>query len=391
MTDLFEEAQKFKDYAVRLRRDFHQNPELGFNETRTAAIIARELNEDGFEVTTGVGETGVVGLLEGAQEGPVVLLRFDMDALPIQEETGKDYQSIKPGVMHACGHDGHVAVGLSVAKLLSTHLDQIGGTVKFVFQPAEEGLGGAKAMIEDGVLDTPKPDYALAMHLWNSQPVGWLGIMPSAVMAGSGIFKITLRGKGGHGAIPEEAIDPVVAAAHIATALQTIISRNVSPMETAVISVTQITAGDTFNIIPETAVMLGTYRYFSAQVHQIIIERIQQMVSKMADAFNCDCELQLDPVTSPVVNDEQVTQAVLEAARETFEDVKINTQYRSMVSEDMAEILDRIPGCYFYVGSANLERELSYPHHHPRFDFDEAALPYGVALMAGAALKLLKV
>jgi amidohydrolase len=162
-------------------------------------------------------------------------------------------------------------------------------------------------------------------------------------------------------------------------------------METAVISVTQITAGDTFNIIPETAVMLGTYRYFSAQVHQIIIERIQQMVSKMADAFNCDCELQLDPVTSPVVNDEQVTQAVLEAARETFEDVKINTQYRSMVSEDMAEILDRIPGCYFYVGSANLERELSYPHHHPRFDFDEAALPYGVALMAGAALKLLKV
>ena len=215
MIDIKGEAQELFPYTRDLRRDFHRHPELGFQEVRTAGIVARELTEMGLEVSTGIGKTGVVATLEGARSGPVLLVRFDMDALPIQEETGVEYASQTPGVMHACGHDGHTAIGLTVAKILDAHKDDLGGTVKLVFQPAEEGLGGAEAMVADGVLQQPKPEQCLSLHLWNDKPSGWIGITPGPVMSASDRFSVKITGRGGHGAAPHLSIDPIVAGAQV--------------------------------------------------------------------------------------------------------------------------------------------------------------------------------
>src|SRR5215216_4684966 len=227
MNDFLTEAKSLFEYTQALRRDFHMHPELGFREFRTGGIVARELEELGIEVTKGVGKTGVVGLLEGAKPGPTLLLRFDMDALPITEETGAEYASQNQGVMHACGHDGHTAIGLTVAKMLNARRDELAGTIKFCFQPSEEGsngeaVGGNEMMMRDGVLDSPKVDMSLSLHLWNEKPLGWVGVAQGPVMAGAEIFTVKLTGKGGHGAIPQHTVDPIVAAAQIVNVLQTI-------------------------------------------------------------------------------------------------------------------------------------------------------------------------
>jgi amidohydrolase len=230
MPDFVSEAQSLFEYSQSLRRDFHAHPELGFQEVRTAGIVARELNTLGLEIQTGIAGTGVVALLKGAKSGPVILVRADMDALPIVEETGAIYASQNPGVMHACGHDGHTAILLTVARMLHAHRHEFAGTVKFMFQPAEEGLGGAEKMIEGGVLENPEVDVALGLHIWNERPVGWFGIANGPAMAGAEIFKIKVVGKGGHGAAPHLALDPVLVAAQIVTALQGIVARNVAPL-----------------------------------------------------------------------------------------------------------------------------------------------------------------
>lgn len=389
MADYLSEAIDLYPYTLALRRDFHRHPELGFQEVRTASIVARELSQLGLEVRRGVGKTGVVALLEGGRPGPVVLLRFDMDALPITEETGADYASETPGVMHACGHDGHTAVGLTVARLLQAHAAELGGAVKFVFQPAEEGLGGAEAMMADGVLQNPRPDFALALHLWNERPLGWLGISPGPVMAAAEIFKVRVYGKGGHGALPHLAIDPVLAAAHIVTALQGVVARNVPPLQSAVVSVTCIRAGEAFNVIPPVAEMEGTIRTFEAEVRQRVIERFRQVVTGVANALECQAEVEVTSITPAVMNDPEVTQHVREAAMSLWPAQDPESSYRSMVSEDMAFMMQQVRGCYFFVGSANAERGLNYPHHHPRFDIDEEALPRAAALMAEATSRLL--
>ena len=210
--DFLREAQDLFDFTRAMRRDLHRHPELGYEEYRTSGIVAGELNRLGLETTTGVGKTGVVGVLEGALPGPTVLVRFDMDALPVTEETGAEYASETQGKMHACGHDGHVAVGLTVARLLAAHRQEMAGNVKLVFQPAEEGLGGAEAMLAAGVLANPRPDHTLALHIWNEKPLGWVGVVPGPMMAAADIFHVRLVGKGGHGAIPNQTIDPIVAA-----------------------------------------------------------------------------------------------------------------------------------------------------------------------------------
>ncbi len=243
MHDYISEAQALFEYTQFMRRDFHAHPELGFQEIRTAGIVARELKTLGLDTYTGVAGTGIIARLESARSGPVVLVRADMDALPINEETGAAYASQNTGIMHACGHDGHTAILLTVAKILVSHRDELPGTVKFMFQPAEEGMGGAEKMIEEGVLENPKVDLALALHLWNEKPVGWLGIPNGPAMAGAEIFKIKIIGKGGHGAAPHLTVDPVLAAAQIVTALQGIVARNVAPLLTAVVSVCTIHGG----------------------------------------------------------------------------------------------------------------------------------------------------
>jgi amidohydrolase len=388
MNTYLEEAKAIFEYTRGLRRDFHRHPEMGFQERRTAGIVARELNQHGYEVTTGLGETGVVGVLDSGQKGPVVLLRFDMDALPIQEETNASYASTVKGVMHACGHDGHVAVGLTVARLLAEHAAELKGTIKLMFQPAEEGLGGAERMIKDGVLTNPQPESALALHLWNERPVGWFGIPGGPLMAGSDIFTVKVKGRGGHGAMPDQTIDPVYAAAQMITALQSIVSRNIPPLEQAVVTVTQMRAGETFNVIPSEAVFKGTIRTFEKHTRRKVLDHFEKIVNGIAQAMDCEVETLLEDLTPAVVNDRAVTQRVLEASSETFKNVKIDLQARTMVSEDMAFVMEKVPGCYFLVGSANPDKGLNYAHHHPKFDFDENVLPIAAALMTAAAVKL---
>jgi amidohydrolase len=388
MNDISAGASQLFEYTRSLRRDFHRNPELGFREVRTAGIVARELGQLGLEVTTGVAETGVVALLEGEQPGPVVLLRFDMDALPIQEQTGAEYASNSAGVMHACGHDGHVSVGLSVARMLHQRREQMHGAVKFIFQPAEEGLGGAERMLEAGILHNPQVDAALSLHLWNERPVGWVGITTGPLMAGGDIFEVRIEGKGGHGALPQEAIDPVVTAAHIISALQTIVSRNISPLDTAVVSVCSLHAGEAFNVIPQWAQFSGTLRTFDPAVRQKVVARFEKIITGLADALGCTAIVKVNRLTPAVINNAQVTQTVRDSIQD-LSGIKIESGFRSMVSEDMAYIMEKVPGCYIMVGSANSEKGLDYGHHHPKFDFDESALPNAVAVMTAAALGML--
>lgn len=390
MIDFFQEAQNLFEFTRMLRRDFHRHPEIGFKEVRTAGIVARELAQMGLEVTSGIAETGVVALLEGSKPEPVVLLRFDMDALPVFEETGADYASLTPGIMHACGHDGHVAIGITVARMLNEIRHELPGTVKFVFQPAEEGQGGAERMIKAGVLTNPAPAHTLALHLWNGMPVGNVGFVPGAMWAGAALFSINLTGRGGHGAIPDQTIDPIIAATHIVSALQTIVSRNISPMQSAVVSVTYMKAGETYNVIPQLAELRGTLRFFDPEVKNKLFTRLEQIVESVAKTFECQAELKITDLTPPVVNEIDLTTRLGRLAESVLPDIKVDSSYRLMVSEDMALMMEQVSGCYFLVGSANPGKGLNYGHHHPKFDFDETALPKAAALMAAAAVNVLQ-
>jgi len=396
MTDFLNEARQLLSYTQSLRRDFHMHPELGFREIRTGGIVAKELESLGIEVTKGVGKTGVVGLLEGEKPGPTLLLRFDMDALPIVEDTGAAYASQNQGVMHACGHDGHTAIGLTVAKILNARRDELAGTIKFCFQPSEEGnngeeVGGAEMMMRDGVLDSPKVDMTLALHLWNEKPLGWVGIAPGPVMAGADIFTVKVTGKGGHGAIPNATVDPIVAAANIVNALQSIVSRNVAPLETAVVSVTTIHGGTAFNVIPQEVTLEGTIRTFDNGVRQKVIERFEQIARGVGEGLGCQIEVNIKRLTPALVNNDSVTAQVQEAARRILSESHLDTAgYITMGAEDMAFMLEKVPGCFFFIGSNDKARHLDYGHHHPKFDFDEEALVRGSALMAAAAMDVLE-
>ncbi len=388
--NFLDEALQLNNYIIERRRDFHQYPELGLEETRTAGIVAEALKELGIEVTTGVGVTGVVGLLHGTKESPVLLLRFDMDALPIQEDTGVEYASKNPGKMHACGHDSHVAVGLAVAKLLAAKKKLLPGTIKFVFQPAEEGAGGAEKMVADGVLTNPKPDYSMAMHVWNEKPVGWYGVTTGPAMAGAHIFSVKLTGKGGHGAAPHKTVDPVVAAAQIITALQTINSRNVDPLDTAVLSVGRVDTGTAFNIIPQEALLEGTIRTFKPEVFDLVEKRFNEIVENIAKAMGCVAEITIKRVTYPVTNDNALANLMTNVIKEVDPTAKINSSHQTMGSEDFSFMMNDIPGCFVFIGSANPEKGLDFGHHHPKFNIDEACLPYAAAVLAQGAVEILE-
>jgi amidohydrolase len=372
------------------------HPELGFREIRTGGIVARELEALGLEVTKGVGKTGVVGLLEVAKPGPTLLLRFDMDALPIIEDTHAEYASQTEGVMHACGHDGHTAIGLTVARMLHAHRADLAGTIKFCFQPSEEGhngeeVGGAEMMMRDGLLDHgPKVDMTLSLHLWNEKPLGWVHVAKGPVMAGAEQFKIKLIGKGGHGAVPNATIDPIAAAAQVVSAAQTIVSRNVGPLETAVVSFTMLHSGTAFNVIPQEAMLEGTIRTFDPAARLKVLERFDGIVRGVASAMGCQVEMDVKRLTPALQNADEVTASVQETARRVLPDADhYNAPYLTMGAEDMAFMQEKVPGMYFFVGSNNKARHLDYGHHHPKFDFDEEALVRGAALMAAAAADIL--
>jgi amidohydrolase len=391
MIDFLSEANDQFDYTQALRRDFHMHPELGFKEVRTAGIVAKELTDLGLEVHTGIADTGVVAILEGKKPGPVLLVRADMDALPIVEETGAAYASQNPGVMHACGHDGHTAILLTVAKMLKKHVGELSGTVKFMFQPAEEGMGGAERMLKAGILENPKVDFTLALHLWNEKPLGWLGIANGPAMAGAEIFKVVVHGKGGHAAAPHLAVDPVLAAAQIVNALQSIAARNVAPLQAAVVSVCTIHGGEAFNVLPQQVELTGTIRTFEPEVRKTVLERFEQITRQTAEAMGCQTEMELKQLTPSTINHPEIAGAVQKAAQKLFRDADIQPGNNiTMGSEDFAFILEKQKGCYFFVGSANAEKGLNAGHHHPKFDFDEAVLPRAVALMTASIFELLK-
>lgn len=383
-THLKAQAFELRDELIARRRDLHQHPELGFEEIRTSGIVARELSELGLEVQTGVGKTGVIGILEGAYDGPTVLLRADMDALPIVEENKTEFMSQSAGKMHACGHDGHTSIALGVAKVLSQHRDQMAGRVKFVFQPAEEIARGAAAMVSDGALTHPQPDVTVGLHLWNSLPYGTLGVASGPVMASASNFTVKITGKGGHAASPHVSIDPIVCAAQMITLLQTIVSRNVDPFETAVVSVTQVRAGDAHNIIPQFAEMVGTIRTFRLSVRDQVVQRFQEIVENTAKACGCIGEVTFTHLTKPVINHDEVSARLRTLFKQVEPSLVLDQTVRTMGAEDVSEFMADIPGMYFFLGAADQTQDAYYGHHHPRFSFDEAALPLGVALLSSA-------
>ncbi len=391
MNKILSQADQVFPYTSSLRREFHRQPELGFQEFHTAEIILRELSKlDGFSIQSGIAGTGIVAMLKGGSPGKTILLRFDMDALPVTEKTGVDFASQNEGKMHACGHDGHMAIGLTTAKLLSETRQKIKGQIKFVFQPAEEGLGGALGMIQAGVLKDPKPDIILGLHLWNEKELGWLGISDGPVMSASDTFQITITGKGGHGGKPHEAADPITASAAIINSLQSLVSREVPPLDSAVISVCSIHGGEAHNVIPENVSLEGTIRSFTAETRKLILERFQQVVDGIAKAHLCRAEINFTDISPAVVNHPQVAEVMRRTAISLFPDGDLDANYQTMASEDMAFLMQDLPGCYSFVGSANPEKGLDAKHHQPDFNFDEAALKTGVVLLVGAVEEFLK-
>jgi amidohydrolase len=378
------QAEHLREQLVSWRRDFHRHPELSFQEHRSAERIAAVLRELGFQVRTGVARTGVVGLLAGPQAGPVVLLRVDMDALPITEETRADYASQTPGVMHACGHDAHMALGLGVATLLAPYRERMAGTLKLVFQPAEEGLGGAELMVQEGVLDDPRPDVALSAHVISNLPLGTVAATIGPCMAAADEWTCVVRGKGGHGAMPHQTVDPVVAAAQMVMTLQTVVSRNVDPQETAVISVGRIRGGDAFNVIPPQVELAGTIRTFTAEVRQQVLQRMREVIEGVAAASGVQATLEVRSVTPPLINDAGVAEVAQRAAAAVVGPDRVLDDLRTMGSEDAAFFLQQVPGCYLFLGSGNAERGLDAPHHNPLFDIDEDVLPLGLAILMAA-------
>ena len=367
---------------VAWRRDFHMHPELGFEEHRSAGIVAEQLRVLGYQVQTGIASTGVLGLLKGARPGPVLAARFDMDALPITEENEVEYASREPGLMHACGHDAHMAIGLGLATLMAQQRDEIAGTLMLIFQPGEEGMNGAEVMVKEGVLADPRPDVFLAAHVWSDSPVGTINVSSGPVMAAAERWACTVTGKGGHGALPHQTIDPIVAAAQIIGVLQTIVSRNVSPQETAVVTVGAIQGGDAFNVIPAQVTMSGTIRTYNPNVREMVIRRVREVVEKTAAACGAQANLNIEQLTPAVINDAEIAQIVHSAAETLVGADHVFSGERTMGSEDAAYFMEQVPGCYFFLGAGPPGQEAPAPHHNPRFDIDEAVLSIGVAILA---------
>lgn len=366
---------------VEWRRHLHQRPELGFEETLTADFISQQLTQWGIDHQTGIAKTGIVATIQGLQPGPVLAIRADMDALPIQELNQVPYRSQHDGKMHACGHDGHVTIALGTAYYLTQHRDTFAGTVKIIFQPAEEGPGGAKPMIDAGVLSNPDVDAIIGLHIWNNLPLGTVGVRNGPLMAATEYFHCAIQGRGGHGALPHQTVDSIVVGAQVVSAWQTIVARNVSPIDSAVVTVGEFQAGTAVNIIADSARLSGTVRYFSPGYRDLLPERMETIVAGICQAHGARYEFDYHRLYPPLINDPTMTELVRSVASSVIETpAGVVPECQTMGGEDMAFFLQEKPGCYFFLGSANPALNLAYPHHHPRFDFDETVLSTGVEL-----------
>jgi len=382
------EIRQMQSDIVEWRRQLHQKPELGFEEYITADFIQRKLQQWNISYITKIAETGVVATISSNSPGKVLAIRADMDALPIQEANEVDYRSQHDGKMHACGHDGHTAIALGTAYYLAHNQDRWQGTVKIIFQPAEEGPGGAKPMIEAGVLKNPDVDAIIGLHLWNNLPLGQVGVRNGALMAAVECFRCQVFGK----AMPDQTVDSIVVASQIVNALQTIVSRNVNPLDAAVVTVGEFNAGTALNVIADTAKMSGTIRYFNPALESLIRDRLEAIIAGICKLHGANYELNHWQLYPPTINDQTISELVRSVVKEVVETpLGVIPECQTMGGEDMSFFLQSIPGCYFFLGAANPAKGLAYPHHHPRFDFDETALGMGVEIFVRCVEKFLAV
>lgn len=377
-----------EEQIIALRRHFHQHPELSYRETETARYILQQIDGLDLQVRYPVAETGLVATLANG-DGPVIALRADMDALPIQETGDLPFRSVNEGVMHACGHDGHMAILLGVLLALDRHRDLWQGTVKFIFQPAEEGQAGADRMIKEGVLKNPAVEAIFGLHLWNYQDFGTVGIQTGPVMAAADEFAITVRGQGGHGAMPHGTVDAVVVASQLILNLQSIVSRNVNPLDAAVVTVAQINGGCNFNIIAAQVTLRGTARAYREETRQLIKDRLKTICDGTAATHGAAIALDYRDSYPPTVNDPAMTAIADRAARKVAGD-GVGTPFLTMGGEDMAYYLRVVPGCFIFIGSAKTENRLErVPHHCSHFDIDERALAIGASVFTEIVLDML--
>jgi amidohydrolase len=363
--------------AIAMRRDMHEHAELSTKEHRTQSTIIEKLQALGIEDVRASADTGATGIVRGSKPGPNLLWRADIDGLPLNEETGLPFASHEKA-MHACGHDGHIAIALALAELVQRHRSSLAGTVRFAFQPAEEHVGGARRMIDDGVMDDPKVDRAFGLHIWAPLPLGRVGVTPGPVFAAATHFRIIVRGRGGHASAPHQTIDPIVVAAHTIVALQTVVSRAVDPEHTAVVTVGRIEGGVRGNIIPNEVMMSGTVRTFEERVLKTVLKRMDAIIQGVTSGFGAEYVFDTSTLAA-VVNDAECTALVRGVASALLGPENV-IESRTTGGDDMAYFLERAPGIYFMLGGGNVERGITWPHHHPRFDFDEACLPIGIEL-----------
>jgi amidohydrolase len=384
MTVAIEVPEKLVDRVVGTRRDLHMHPELGFQEDRTAGIIAARLRSLAYDVHTGIARTGVIGVIRGGKPGRTIMLRADMDALPVLEENSQEYRSQNDGIMHACGHDGHVAILLGAAELIAARRDELPGTVCLVFQPAEEGQGGAQAMVEEGVIERFRIERAYGLHLSSKYETGSLGFRSGPFYASSDSIEIEVLGKGGHGAAPHDTIDPILTAAEFVTSLQQIVSRNIDPLEPAVVTIGSIHGGTIHNVIPRTVRMMGTVRAFSDELRDSMAGRIERILKASCDAAGAAYDYQYLKRYPVTANDPDQTHYAETLARNILGDARVFAADKLMGAEDFSFFAQRVPACFYTLGARG-NSQTAHPHHSSTFDIDEAALPAGVAMMTALA------
>jgi amidohydrolase len=373
------------DEAVGTRRDLHRHPELGFAEHRTSALVAERLRRIGLEVHEGIATTGVVGVLRGSKPGRTVMLRADMDALPMPDEGDAPYRSAVDGVAHACGHDGHVAILLAAAALVADRRDDVAGSVVFCFQPAEEGGGGARVMVEQGVIERFGVERAYGLHLTSLLPTGVTAFRAGPLLASSDEFDLVVRGRGGHASLPHTSIDPILTASSVVVGLQQVVSRHVDPVEPVVLSICSFHAGTTSNVIPSEASLKGTVRTFNEGLRAQLTEHIRRVVKGICDAAGAGFDLECTPGFPVTSNDADQAAYVRRLAVRELSDARVIASPPVMGSEDFSYFAQRVPACFFFLGSRSDERT-AFPNHHGRFDIDERALETGIRMMTSLAL-----
>ena len=382
-----EHVAEMTDRIIAVRRDFHRHPELSFQEHRTGEIVASRLDELGWKVRRGVADTGVVGLLEGIGPGQTVMVRVDIDALSVQEPGDRTYSSQVEGAMHACGHDGHTAVGLAVAELLSRYRDSIKGRVKLVFQPAEEIASGAARMVEEGVMKDPDVDRVLSFHLWSGLTVGQVAVQEGPIFSSADHINLTVKGKGGHGGMPHLSVDPILIASHVVTALQTVLSREIPPTQTAVLGFGSIHGGTAFNVVSNEVELSGTVRTLDDSVREYILRRTQEISTAVAAGLRGEAQFHHVLGVPVVVNHGSVARLVGEVAAPIVGEENVVTITPPQLGDDVSFFMREAPGCYFLVGCSNAELGITGFHHSPEFDIDEAALPLATRILTEATLR----